>query len=266
LAGVPAVLTSEHGENPGKGPVRRWIERQVISRLADMRFCVSPQILAKRRDVEGIPEAKLILTVNGTVLKPFSAKATSNAVPIIGSVGRFISAKDYPGLLRAIADLRNRGYELALCLVGDGPDADQVRAIIDKLNLHDVVQLPGLVMDIDNWYRRFDLYVSSSVREGLAVALLEAMAHGLPVVATDVGASAETVGDGDAGLIVPPGDPGRLADAIARLLDDPSLRATLGQNARNRIVHHYSVESVAEFHENTYRDLLLKRVGTRAES
>lgn len=256
LAGVPVVVTTEHGENPWKGPYQRWLERNVISRLADQRFCVSPQILAIRKDVDGVPAGKLRLTINGTVVQPERVCEESASVPVVGAVGRFIPAKDYPGLLHAVAELRDRGYALLLYIVGDGPEAGHVKELIADLDLTRIVQLPGMVSDIDNWYRRFHIYVSSSVREGQPVALLEAMAHGLPVVATDVGASSETVEDGVGGLIVPPGDPVRLADALARMLDEPALRLSFGQHARKRVIQNYSVAKVAGDHERIYQEIL----------
>lgn len=256
LAGVPVVVTTEHGENPWKRPYQRWLERNVISRFADMRFCVSPQILEIRRDVDGIPANRLRLTINGTVVPPSSAGNKAASTPVVGAVGRFIPAKDYPGLLRAIALLRDRGYELTLCILGDGPEADKVKSLITEMKLNDIVRLPGMVSDVDSWYRQFDVYVSSSIREGQPVALLEAMAHALPVVATDVGASAETVIDGEGGLIVPPGDPRVLAESIGRLLDEPALRCSLGQSARRRVMERYSVAKVADDHVRIYQEIL----------
>jgi glycosyltransferase involved in cell wall biosynthesis len=256
LAGVPVVVTSEHGENPWKRSYQRWIERHVISAIADARFCVSPRILEIRRDRDGVPGSKLKLMVNGTVLPAAGTSGSANPVPVIGAVGRFIPAKDYPCLLRAVAELRRRGYELQLYILGDGAEFATVRDMVAELQLESIVSLPGTVSDMDSWYRRFDIYAISSMREGLPVALLEAMAHGLPVVATDVGAMSETVSDGEGGLIVVPGEPEKLANALARLLDDPDLRDQLGQGARQRIADHYSVEKVARLHEATYRQLL----------
>lgn len=262
LAGVPVVVTSEHGENPWKRPYQRWLERHVISTIADTRFCVSSRILEIRRDSDGVPGSKLKLMINGTVLPKEETSRSANPVPVIGAVGRFIPAKDYPCLLRAAAELRRRGYEFQLYILGDGPEFARVQAMVTELGLESIVSLPGMVSDIGSWYRRCDAYVISSIREGLPVALLEAMAHGLPVVATDVGAIAEAVRDGEGGLIVAPDEPESLADALARLLDDPGLRDQLGQGARRRIRDHYSVDSVARLLEDTYRQLL---AGQRAD-
>ena len=263
LAGIPVVLTTEHGENPWKGPFQRWLERYVISPLADVRFCVSPQILAIRRDSDGVPASKLRLAANGTLVPPVLTQRVPNAVPVIGAVGRFIPAKDFPRLMEAAAELHRLGYRFELNLVGDGPEKEEVLRIIDELKLEDIVNLPGIVTDMDGWYQRFDIYVSSSIREGQPVAMLEAMAHGLPVVATDVGASAVTIRDGEGGLIVPPGDAIALAKALGRLLDDRKLRETLGTNARTRIEQDYSVKAVADSHMKCYRDLLSQTKSSR---
>lgn len=256
LAGVPVVVTSEHGENPWKRSYQRWLERQVISKIADVRFCVSERILDIRRDRDGVPAAKLRLMINGTVVPEEKAGGSANPVPVIGAVGRFIPAKDYPCLLRAVAELRRRDYDVRLNILGDGPEFASMRQMVTELGLKPTVDMPGLVTDMDHWYRQCDAYVISSKREGLPVALLEAMAYGLPVVATDVGAIAGTVCDGEGGLVVPPGDPDRLADALARLIDDEDLRMRLGQGARRRVKEQYSVDNVARLHEDTYRQLL----------
>lgn len=259
LAGVPVVITTEHGENPWKGPVARWQERRLITPCTDLRFCVSPRILELRRDIDRIPAAKLTLTVNGTVVPPFRVRETQNAVPIIGAVGRFIPAKDYPCLLEAAAELVRRGRRFELFILGDGPEMPRVRALVEALKLAETVRLPGMVTAMSQWYERFDIYVSSSMREGQPVALLEAMAHALPVVATDAGASRETVGDGEGGLIVPARDASALADAIETLLQDTRRREELGRSARARVERSYSVAAVASSHLACYRDLLSQK-------
>jgi glycosyltransferase involved in cell wall biosynthesis len=266
LAGVPVVVTSEHGENPWKKPYHRWLERHVISPLVDLRFCVSPRILEIRRDVDGIPVSKLRLTVNGTVLPTLEVRQHTGSIPVVGAVGRLIPAKDYPVLLLAVAELQSRGYGLQLRIAGDGPEKELLQQMAVDLGLKDTVQFLGLVSDVESLYRRFDLCVSSSVREGLPVALLEAMAHGLPVVATDVGASSRIVCDGEGGLVVPPSDPVLLADAIARLLDDSILRRALGCGARKRVEQHYSIASVSDFHIRTYRELLAGKGAEKRQS
>lgn len=259
LVGVPVVVTTEHGENPWKNDLHRWLERRVVSPLVDLRFCVSPQILEIRQDLDGVPAEKLRLTVNGTFLRPPKESRETESVPVVGTMGRFIPAKDYPTLVKAIDVLRRRGDDVRLQILGDGPEKQNVVDTIRECNLEEAVQLPGMVSDVDHWLEKFDIYVSSSVSEGQPVALLEAMAHGLPIVATDVGLSADTVVDGEGGIIVSPGDPAAIAEAIGQLLHDPGMRNLFGKNARARIQAEYGVDAVAESHLTAYRQILAKK-------
>lgn len=256
LAGVPVVVTSEHGENPWKTHWQRWLERRVISTLADIRFCVSERIMEIRRDRERVPEKKLRVLVNGTLLPPRDLGGSPNRMPMIGAVGRFVSAKDYPRLIEAVSILRDRGLKFRACIVGDGEEFANVCQLVEEQRLNDIVELPGMAKNMDAWYRRFDIYVSSSIREGQPMALLEAMSHQLPVVTTDTGLSAITVGDGIGGLVVPPGNAHALADGLERLMKNSALRRILGDAARNRVEQRYSVEKVAAEITEYYQQIL----------
>lgn len=242
LANVPVIFTSEHGENPWKKDHHRWLERRVISPNVYLRYCVSSRILSIRRDADGIPATKLELAANGTPLPELTEK-TPNELPVVGSVGRFVAAKDYPTLIRAAAELKKRGVQFKLVVIGDGPEKQAATDLVRELELEDTIQLVGAVSNVGDWYRTFDLFVSSSVREGQPVTLLEAMSYAIPVVATDVGASAETLGNG--GIIVESGEPPLLASAIQRILGDDAKRRRLGLRARERVEDVYSVDVVA---------------------
>lgn len=263
LAGIPVVVTTEHGENPWKRGFHRWLERNLISSIADMRLCVSPKILEIRRDLERIPATKLRLMVNGTVVPNEIRAPRETGTLIVGAVGRFIPAKDYGSLIRAISALKKSGHELRLCLLGDGPCRAELSELQDELALCEDVEMPGMVSNVDEWYRKFDIFVSSSVREGLPMVLLEAMARGIPVVATDVGACADVVHHETGGLIVPPSNPSELAAAIERLATDPDLRKRLGENARAIVVDRYSVTKIAANHVALYRELLEAEAANR---
>ena len=256
LAGIPVVVTTEHGENSWKRGYHRWLERNVISRLVSRRFCVSTAILQKRRDLDRIPADLLVRTANGTPIPPIVPEKTVQESITIGAVGRFVRPKDYPLLLAAAVKLRNKGHHFRLYIVGDGPDMESIKSLIRKLELTDIIVLPGLVTDVRSYYNNFDIYVSSSLSEGQPIALLEAMAHQLPVVATAVGAVAETVQDGVCGIIVPRKNVDALAEALEKLIVDKQLRRRFAQNARRRVEEKYSIESVAKFYVSSYRDLL----------
>ena len=259
LAGVPVVVTTEHGENRWKTSWHRWLERRVISPRTDVRFCVSPSILARRRDEEGVPTTKLELMPNGVPL-PDLALHASAPVPVIGSVGRFVREKAFDLLVEAAGRLRDRHLNFRMVIVGSGPEWSLVYDKVVALGLEEVVDLPGFTTDVGAHLRQMDIFASSSRQEGLPVALLEAMSWGLPVVATDVGAVAATVGN-DAGRIVAPGDPAALASALEELILSPSLRVAMGRAARTRVEQEFSIGSVARRHREAYGRLLAMRPG-----
>jgi len=254
LAGVPVVLTSEHGKNLWKSRWHRWVERHVITPGADLRLCASEDILRLRAEVDRIPTAKLAYLPNGTELPRLEPRRLG-AAPVIGTVGRMVPAKDFGSLIAAAALLRERGLEFRLCLVGDGPLRPDLKQAVSMRGLDAVVEFAGFQSDVSAWLRRFDLFVLPSVQEGQPLALLEAMAHGLAVVATRVGGIPRTVRDGEEALLVQPSDPAALADALQRLLTDPQRRAELGRAARRRVEAEFSIDAVAARYQAIYREL-----------
>jgi glycosyltransferase involved in cell wall biosynthesis len=258
IAAVAAVITTEHGENRWKRAVHRFLERQVISRIASKRYCVSADILERRRDVDGIPARILAQTSNGTVIPQTAAVVRQGNSKVLGSVGRLVPQKDYPLLIDTVAELRRRGYSMHATIVGDGPEKATLLEKRAMTGMESAVDLPGMTDDVDSWLRQFDIYVVSSKEEGQPVSLLEAMAVGLPVVATDVGAISETIRDGVEGLIVPAGDVPALSDAIGRLIEEPDFARACGRAARRRIIEDFSIESVARRYECSYLDALQK--------
>ena len=227
LAGVPVFITSEHGKNPWKKPYHQWIERNVISRVASKRICVSEDILNIRRDLDGIPERQLICMPNGTDV-PVRKKHSPGERIVIGTLGRFVEAKDYISLIRSADIVRSSGHDFTLYILGDGPERAAMEAEVRRLRLEDSIHMPGFQSDITEWLSRFDIFAMSSRREGQPMALLEAMAYGLPVVSTRVGGIPETLEDGKEGILVEPENPKALADALLVLMQDPKLCGRLG--------------------------------------
>jgi len=258
LASVPVFVTSEHGKNPWKKFHHRWIERNVISRAASKRICVSEDILQIRRDIDGIPEEQLIYMPNGTevpALKPH----TPGERPVIGTLGRFVAAKDYLTLIRSAGIIKSSGLDFTLYILGDGSERKAMENEIQRLGLEHHVKTPGFQSDIEGWLSRFDIFVMSSKREGQPMALLEAMANGLPVVSTRVGGIPETLEEGKEGLLVEPEDPQALADALLTLMRDAELRARFGEQARIKVEQSYSVQSVAMRYMQLYKKLLTEK-------
>jgi glycosyltransferase involved in cell wall biosynthesis len=253
LAGVPVVVTSEHGMNKWKRRWHRWAEAEIISRVAYRRLCVSRDILARRRDEDGVPDRILCLAPNGTRV-PNEATVVSEGPVIIGSVGRLVREKDFPTLIRAVGKLHRQGIRCRLELVGEGPSRSDIEATVREEGVDELVTLAGSQKDVDAWLKRWSVFASSSIQEGQPVALLEAMAHGLPCVATDVGGVSQTLDNGSEGIVVPPDNTDALAAALARLIADPGLRSAFGSKARERVKREFSIDSLAARCMDIYRE------------
>ena len=161
-------------------------------------------------------------------------------------VGRLSPEKNVLGLLDAWAAVEANAREGALLtLVGDGPDRAQVHARAQAPDLVGRVHLAGQRSDVGTWYRAADIYVISSINEGLANTMIEALASGLPVISTRVSGSSILVGTPTAGLVVDVGDRADLTRAMEALLKDESGRVRLGANARLVFESHFSLETLA---------------------
>jgi glycosyltransferase involved in cell wall biosynthesis len=151
--------------------------------------------------------------------------------PVLGTVANFRAQKDYPNLLATARLLRDRGVPVRIVAVGQGPQEAETRALHASLALGDRVILTGQRDDAVAVMAACDAFVMASNNEGLPVAIMEALALGLPVVSTAVGGIPEAVTDGVDGLLVPARDPEALAAAITRIVEDPALRARLAEGA-----------------------------------
>lgn len=153
---------------------------------------------------------------------------------IIGTVANFRPKKAHPVLVSAMKLLVGRGYKARVVLVGHGPTEPAVRAAVEAAGLERYFYFAGYRSDAGQLTREFDIFVLPSRDEGLPMALLEAMAHGVPVISTDVGGVSEIVTHEVDGLLVPSGDVATLAQSIERVIADNELRSRLGEMAKER--------------------------------
>ncbi len=183
---------------------------------------------------------------------------------IVGAVGRLSDAKGFDHLLAASALARDRDCSFDLALVGDGPLRDNLAARAQQLGIHDHVHFLGRRSELEHIYPAFDIFVLSSLQEGSPNVVLEAMACGVAVIATDVGGVPELLDDGRVGLLVPAADhetltdalAGVLADALERLVNDAPLRRRLGNASREHVERQFTLERMVAKHETLYDRLL----------
>lgn len=252
LVGCHDIVYTEHSsQDIVRAP---WIRHAApwMARFVTKITCVS-DTLRKFLQEFGIPEDKMTTIYNGVDLARFHPPAPAEASPAaaaagmrIGAVGRLVEEKDYPNLLRALALLKQRGFKFEAQIVGDGPLEAMLKRLAQELDVADVVSFAGGRADIPEFLRSLDVYVLSSQREGLPIALLEAMASGLPIVATRVDAVPEALRHEVNGLLVPKADTEALAQALQRLLEDAALRRQLGMHALRDARALFSLTQVTE--------------------
>jgi len=166
--------------------------------------------------------------------------------------------KDQATLLRAARLVADADPEFRLDIIGDGPARGELLALREDLSLGDRVCFLGERMDVAGCLAACDLFVLSSETEGLSLTLLEAMAAGLPIVATAVGGNREVVVEGETGLLVPAKSPQALAHAIRCLLCDPARLLRMGRAARAQVEKEFDMRQVVVKYETLYRELLEK--------
>jgi glycosyltransferase involved in cell wall biosynthesis len=218
---------------------------------------------AQRQD---IPATKLIAIPNGIRVDKFHAATTQTRLKLrtalglppdarlAGFVGRLTWAKDHATLIRSFRLVRTRLPGATLVLVGDGPLKPELVDLAVAEGVADRVLFLGDRNDIAELLPGLDLFVMSSVTEGYSIALLEACASGLPIVATRVGGNAEIVREGINGLLVPERTPAALADAIVTLLADDARAGTMGQAGRDWVIDQGSFRTMATRYAGVYGD------------
>lgn len=257
LVGIPVTLVHEHGQISWQ----RWwhcaIERKLISRWMTVRVAISEDIRRLRIERDGASAESIIVTRNAvdTTVPPSN---NVNTPKKLGSLGRLVDDKDFVMLLRAVRVLVDQGYCVSLEIAGEGDERKALEQAISELELQEAVTLPG-IRDANEFLSSIDLFVMSSINEGMPVALLEAMAHGLPIVATTAGGIPEIIVNGSEGLLSPPRQLEELAANIARMMDDQALRIRLGSAAREKVRSRYGIEKLAGEWEVLYQNLLQAR-------
>jgi glycosyltransferase involved in cell wall biosynthesis len=257
-ARVPARLFTVHGwafkaHHGVAAAAYLWADR-LMSPLTTTTICVAESERRAGMRARTCSEGRTVVIYNGVELPPPHRPDPDPPVTLL-SVGRLREPKDFLTLVRAIAALEHRD-DVRLRIAGDGPDRPALEQEIARHRLHDRVELLGTRDDVDRLLADSGVFVLSSDSEGMPMSVLEAMAAGVPVVASAVGGVPEVVRDGETGALVPPRDPAALARAIDRLVADPRLRHLQGDAGRSRAERVFGIEEFRRRHLDAYRAAL----------
>jgi glycosyltransferase involved in cell wall biosynthesis len=252
----------------------RWLVRWAV-RTSDQVVAISSYTASEVKRIADVPVRVIPYTVGledaeqAPPPPPPPPRPSRDGAFRVLFVGRLVERKGVAGLLDAVGRLP-AALGTRLEIIGEGPERPRLEAQIRQAGLHDRVVLRGRVStaDLRAAYAAADVLVLPSVldsrsdTEGLGVVLLEAMSYGVPVIASRIGGIPDIVGDGETGLLVPPGDPGALAAALERLAVDPGLRQRLGSAGREHVRAHFSWDSIVARWEECYAAALGTRSAT----
>ena len=275
-AGVPAVHTFHgiHYESYSRvGQALYLALERWLARLTHTVINVSASQDREALKLRVVLSGRSAIIVNGIDVDELAARPPADKVElgldpdaeVIGCVARFDPVKKHEILVEALATLKKRHPKAVLLLAGDGPEKERIRQRARELDVH-VEFKPGAIAWNKNAYSSCSVYVTSSSKEGLPLAPLEAMASNLAVVATDVPGHQDVVERDTTGLLVSPaGGAQALATAIESLLDDPARRQRMGQAGRARVLREFTLESMVAKTAAVYRAAAAARpTGPRA--
>ena len=254
-AGVPAIVATAQLVSALPPAPGMPLQRRGVTRVVHRYLAVSNDAARELAALLRLP-AHRIRVVHNAVPLPSTASPRAPAAGArpsrVLALTRLTPQKGLGHLLQATARLP----DVQVVIAGEGPEREALEAQARALGIHDRVSFPGFRADTAALLAEADVVVLPSLKEGLPLAVLEAMAAGRPVVATAIGGTTEAVVHGETGLLVPPGDPPALAHALGTILADPALAARLGAGGRERVARSFSAERMVKAVVRVYDELL----------
>ena len=227
----------------------------ILSRYFRKVTAVSENIRSVLITRYGFPREKLAVVHNGVnTIREYPPK-TQEDLFVIGTSGRLFPVKDYPFLIEIAREIRNSTDEIRFELAGDGPERRKIEELVETYGLGDRFLLRGTIEDMNGFYKGLDLYINTSLHEGIPMSVLEAMAHGLAVVAPDVGGFREIIHDGLSGYLVERRDPKVFAAKCLELCRNRKARLEMATEARKKVAREFSFERMARDYYRLYLEV-----------
>ncbi len=272
-AGVPGRVHGEHGRDADDvdGSNRRHVlMRRFYRRFVQQHIALGGELAAYLRSKVGVPADEIAAIYNGVDHVRFSPAAQRQPIPgcpftdpalwLVGTVGRMQTVKAQPLLAQAFVNVLRQQPALRdtlrLVMVGDGALRAECRDILRRGDVGHLAWMPGARDDVPDVMRGLDCFVLPSLAEGISNTILEAMACGLPVLATRVGASAELLVEGQTGELVQAADVSALTTGLLRLARDRCAARAMGQAGRRRIEQHFSLPAMVSAYQSVYERVL----------
>jgi glycosyltransferase involved in cell wall biosynthesis len=257
-----AVVVTMHGRRPDISS-RHLFEQKFLSRITSRIISVSEFLRRQLLEELKLDSKKVTTILNGIPVPPMDAGESKRIwakkklnLPLnglsVGSVGRLAKVKNYPLLIEASAELSLTIPGLKVVLIGEGPSRDELSRLVTSRKMESSVLFTGSINNVSDFLPALDIYVCTSDYEGISLSILEAMAAGRPVVATDVGGNPEIIHHNKTGLLFPKGEPEALRVAINELYQDRERRHYMGNNARAEIENSFNVSRMITEYGHIY--------------
>ena len=262
IAGVKGVVHTLHSlaQKETKNPILAFVNKILYQHHMVIPVALSKEIQRTICVRYGMREEEVPIVHNGINRAAFSfdREYRISGSPNLLHVGRFVSVKNQHLLVEAVSMLVEKHNIVELTLVGDGPDAESISRLVQRLGIEDYVSIPGSTGDVASHLRRSDIFLLVSDYEGISMSLAEAMASGIPIIATPVGGVPDMVKNEESALFVEP-NAASIAAAIERLCDDEQLRKNIGESAKSRSAL-FDQSAMAAGYERVYEKVMREKL------
>lgn len=264
LAGVP-VISSEHGMDSWRNAIDLALD-QILTSINEKVVFVSHGVKEFYSERNPAVDQKARIIHNGIEIDKFAPVADREKIRrqlglspnahVVGIVGRLVPDKAHHHFIEAIKLIAKEDPQIRALIIGEGKLLGQLKAKVIKMQLEDKIYFLGNQNELPALYQAMDVFVLSSLREGLPLTILEAMAAKVPVIATNVGGVAECIEHERDGILIEPSNPAKLVEAIQRVLSDQNLRENLIRHANEKVLSRFSVQKMTRDHESLYEEIL----------
>lgn len=267
-AGVPCIIASVHNVYTRDKKIHRRIINRYLARFTDRVVAVSEAVKKDITKYDGLTDDKIEVICNGVDIERFSNLDRDSVrtkldiereVPVIGTVGRLTFQKGQKYLLEAVSKLTNKFPGLVLLIVGDGPARDELEHYSETLGIGRNTKFLDVRRDIPELLSVMDIFVLPSLWEGLVNALIEAMAAGKPVIASDIPQIREIINSEDVGLLVPPKNSDAIAQSVELLLNNKETANDLSTAAYERASSAFSIDATVNKYTELFENILRKK-------
>jgi len=255
-------IATQHGMPEMYGE-KRNLKHKILSKI---NFTILSKyfhaVVAVSKDIQSsfirkykLPPKKVGVIHNGVEIPERLYRKKGESTFVIGSTGRLVPVKDYLFMVEIAREFLQQPGRVRFELAGDGPEIGNIMRSIQQYGLEKSFILHGFVSNMSDFYHGLDLYMNTSMHEGIPMSVLEAMAHGVPVIAPRVGGLMEIIDDGVNGYLVEGRDARDFASRCVSLYENDMLRKQMGSAARNKIISEFSVDQMAQKYYNLYLDV-----------